>query len=76
MSAAKAFQYWQAITPLEASEILNLINVEKFTHMKKGARRKWENSLRKRSMSSELAKKKVWTTDEIVKQLMENQGNG
>jgi len=72
MSASRAFEYWQAITPLEAKEVLLDLQIVKYPHLKKGARKKFERGLNRQSKIGE--NKRVLTTNEIYAQLRDNNG--
>jgi len=65
MDGSEAFQYWQAITPLEAGETLLSLQLFKFEHMKKGHRRKFESRLHRDCQ----IKSKQLTTKELVANL-------
>lgn len=67
MPASRAHEYWLAITPLEAKEVLLDLQVIKYPHLEKNKRMKFENSLRKQSESGR--EKKILTTKEIFEEL-------
>ncbi len=69
MAGERVFQYWKAMTPLEADDIWWQLQIQKFTHLKKGPQRKFENSISKQRTNVVMQKQKVLTTGEMFKLL-------